>query len=370
MVQYFTLGVEEEFQIVDKQNGQLVPHIHAILDKGVPLLGEHLQTEILQSTVEVASHVCPNIAALSLDLHQLRKTLAQLVDAEGLALIGAGTNPVSHWRDQVRTCNDRYEELEEEFQDVGRSMLIFGLHVHVGIPHHELALPLINQLRTWLPHMLALSSNSPFWNGRYSGLRSYRAIVWRRLLRSGIPALFDTTSDFDRYVDHLVQTGCIDNAKRIWWDIRPHPFFGTVEFRIADMPTTLEDTIALAALSQALVMKLTWLYERKITTPVLSSVYIEENKWRAARYGLDGEYVDFVQDRRMTMRDAIHEMLDFVDDVIDDLGSRREINYLRMLLADPQGTGADRQIAVYQKTGSLQSVVRLLMQQTLQCIHF
>jgi carboxylate-amine ligase len=366
MAQRFTLGIEEEFQMVDRQTGQLASRIHTILEKGTPLLGEHIKAEMLQSTVELVTDVCPNIAVARNAVRNLRVELARLVESEGLALISAGTHPLARWQDQARTRNERYEELEEEFQDVGRSILIFGLHVHVGIDNHDISIPLMNQLRTWLPHLLALSTNSPFWAGRCSGTKSYRAIVWRRFPRSGIPDLFASTSDFDRYVDTLVRTGCIDNGKKIWWDIRPHPFFKTIEFRACDMPATMEDTLAIAALCQALVAKLAWLYQRNITTHVLPTYYIEENKWRATRYGLDAEIVDFVQGRRLGMRQSIEETLDFVDDVLDDLGSRREINYLRQLIEDPRGTGADRQIAIYQQTGDARAVISYLMEQTVQ----
>ncbi len=366
MLPRFTVGVEEEFQMVDKNTGQLASSVHAILDQGMPILGDNIKAEMLQSAVEIATNVCPNIAALRLDLKHMRTVLAQLVEAEGLALISAGTHPVARWQDQVRTRNRRYEELEEEFQDVGRSILIFGLHVHVGIEDHEHAIPLMNQLRTWLPHLLALSCNSPFWNGRYTGLRSYRSIVWKRFPRSGISPLFSSTAEFDRYVDDLVRTNCLDNGKRIWWDIRPHPFFPTIEFRICDMPATMEDSLALAALSQALVAKLTWLFKRNLTTHILPTQYIDENKWRVARYGLDAEVVDFGQQRRLSARAAIHELLDFVDDVLDDLGTRSEINYLRSFLENPAGTGADRQIAIYQETNSVHAVIHHLMQETVK----
>jgi carboxylate-amine ligase len=366
MIQRFTLGVEEEFQMVNKTTGQLTSGIHRILDRGTPLLGEQIKGEMLQSAVEIITNVCPNTTALRLDLQSLRSALAQLVEDEGMALISSGTHPMAHWRDQLRTNHPRYEELEEEFQDVGRSILIFGVHIHVGIDKHEQAIPLLNQLRTWLPHMLAISANSPFWCGRFSGLYSYRSIVWRRFPRSGIPDLFYSTADFDQYVEDLIQTRCIDNAKRVWWDIRPHPFFPTIEFRVCDMPATLDDTLALAALAQALVAKLTWLLNHNMLTPSFPSRYIEENKWRVARYGLNAEIVDFARQRTLSTRDSLHELLDFVDDVLDDLGSRREINYLRGLLDDPRGTGADRQIAVYRETNSLQAVTRFLMEQTLQ----
>lgn len=363
MAQRFTLGIEEEFQMVDRQTGQLASHIHTILEKGTPLLGDHIKAEMLQSTVELVSDVCPNIVAARNAVRNLRAELARLVESEGLALISAGTHPLARWQDQVRTRSERYEELEEEFQDVGRSILIFGLHVHVGIDNHDISIPLMNQLRTWLPHLLALSTNSPFWAGRCSGTKSYRAIVWRRFPRSGIPDLFASTGDFERYVDTLIRTGCIDNGKKIWWDIRPHPFFSTVEFRICDMPATFEDTIALTALCQALVAKLTWLHHRGMNVPTVPRPLLEENKWRAMRYGLDGEVLDFTRNRRLPMRESIREMLDFVDDVLDDLGSRREIDYLRDLLEDERGTGADRQIAVYRRTGSIREVVQYLMEQ-------
>lgn len=361
----FSLGVEEEFQMVDKHTGQLASHIHTILEKGTPLLGEKIKAEMLQSTVELITEVCPDMAALRKELRHLRTTTLQLLEAEGLALLSAGTHPNAHWQDQVRTQHPRYAELEVEYQDVGRSILIFGLHVHVGIDP-DMAIPLMNQLRTWLPHLLALSSNSPFWSGRYSGLKSYRAVVWRRFPRSGVPELFTSNSDFNNYVLDLVRTGCIDNGKRIWWDIRPHPFFPTIEFRIFDMPATIEDSLALAALCQALVAKLSWMHKRNMTTHVLPQRLIEENKWRAMRYGLDAEVVDFVQARRLTMRESISELLDFVDDVVDDLSDRREIDYIRDLLEDPRGTGADRQIAVYQETGSVHAVTQFLIQQTVE----
>lgn len=366
MTRPFTLGIEEEFQMVDKHTGQLSSNIETILEKGVPLLGESIKPEMLQSTVELVTGICPTIRAARQELHYLRTTLADIVASEGLALVSAGTHPNAHWQDQKPTRNERYQALEQEYQDVGRSILIFGLHVHVGIDDHELAIPLMNQLRTWLPHLLAISSNSPFWSDRYSGLRSYRAIVWKRFPRSGVPPLFTSSNEFDHYVEHLIKTGCIDNGKRIWWDIRPHPFFSTIEFRICDMPATLEDTLAIAALCQALVAKLTWLHRHNMTTHVLPAHLIDENKWLVARDGLDAEVVDFVQNRRLSMRESLYETLDFVDDVLDELDSRREINYLRSLLEDPRGTGADRQIAVYQETGSTLAVTHFLIQQTMQ----
>ncbi len=360
----FTLGIEEEFQMVDRHTGQLSSHILTMLEKGAEQFGDKIKAEMLQSTIELVSDICPNILAARLELQQTRAWLLKLAEQEGLALISAGTHPSSSWMEQHSTPNERYVELEEQLQDVCRSILIFGLHVHVGVENREMAVILMNQLRSWLPHLLAISTNSPFWGGRMTGIKSYRSVVWRPFPRSGIPEPYSSLSDFEHYIQSLVVAGIIDNGKKIWWDIRPHPFFDTVEFRICDMPATLEDTLAIAALCQALVAKLVWLHKRGLGMHVLPRYYVEENKWQAMRYGLDGEIIDFVQGRTLPMRDAISEMLDFVDDVLDDLGSRREINYLRMLLEDPRGTGADRQIATYRRTGSLDAVIRYLIEQT------
>ncbi len=365
MTTHFTLGIEEEFQMVDRHTGQLSPHIMAIVEKGTAIFGEQIKPEMLQPTVELISGVYPDIAAARREQQRLRARLSQLLASEGLALVSAGTHPSAHWMDQITTPYPRYAELQEEFQDVARSVLIYGLHVHVGVESNELALILMNQLRTWLPHLLAFSSNSPFWAGRMTGLKSYRTIVWRRFPRSGLPDAFPSWNAFDEYVQKLVRTGCIDNGKKIWWDIRPHPFFGTIEFRIFDMPLTLNDVMAIVALCQSLVAKYTWLYKRGIDSPVLPRYLLEENKWRSTRYGLDAEIVDFVKERNMSMRAAIHELLDAVDDVVDDLGTRQDLNYMRGLLDDPRGTGADRQIALFKETGSLAAVTQFLMQQTL-----
>ncbi len=368
MSQRFSIGIEEEFQMVDCASGQLSAHINTLMEKGVPLFGEQIKPEMLQSTVELISNVCPDIPAARREMHGLRVKLAQLLSEDNLALISAGTHPAAIWIHEMTTPHPRYLELQEEFQDVARSVLIFGLHVHVGIENKELAMTLINQLRTWLPHLLALSSNSPFWSGRLTGLKSYRAVVWKRFPRSGLPDAYATWDDFNRYVQTLINTGCIDNGKKIWWDIRPHPFFNTIEFRIFDMPATLNDVIGIAALCQALVARLSWLHQHGMAAHIFPRSLLDENKWRAMRYGLDADIVDFGANRTLSMRNAIHELLNFVDDVADDLGTHNELLYIRTLLDDPRGTGADRQIAIYQQTGSVDAVIRYLMQQTMHGI--
>jgi carboxylate-amine ligase len=365
MTARYTIGIEEEFQIVDRNTGQLSPQIIPLLKKGAPFFGEQIKPEMLQPTVELISTIYPNILVARSETQRLRAKLSSLLAEEGLALISAGTNPGAIWMDQLVTPNPRYHELLEEFQDVARSILIFGLHIHVAVENNEVAISLMNQLRTWLPHLLALSSNSPFWAGRLTGLKSYRTVVWKRFPRSGLPDTFQSWSEYEHYVQTLISTGCIDNGKKIWWDIRPHPFFGTVEFRIFDMPSTLNDVMGIAALCQSLVAKLSWLHKQGKEVPIVPRNLLEENKWRAMRYGLDAEVVDFGRGRSLSMRASIHELLDMVDDVADDLGTYSDLSYIRNLVDDTRGTGADRQIAIYQQTGSIHAVYQYLMQQTL-----
>ena len=369
MADRFTLGIEEEFQIVNRANGELCSCAQSLLEQGAPYFEEQIKPEMLQATVELISNILPDMTTARKELQTLRVLLSRLAGQQGLALISAGTHPSSSWQDQELTERERYIELEREYQDIARSILIFGLHVHVGVPNKDLSVKIMNQVRTWLPQLLAISSNSPFWDGRMTGIKSYRSVAWKQFPRSGMPDLFLTRQHFDQYVQDLVDTGCIDNGKKIWWDIRPHAFFDTIEFRICDMPSTLDDTLAIAALCQAMVAKLTQLDEQGKEVPSLRRDYIDENKWRAMRYGLDAEVIDFVKRRPISMRDSIRELLDFVDDVVDELHSRREIEYLRALMDDPRGTGADQQIAVYEQSGGdLDKVNQFLMEQTLKGI--
>lgn len=366
MAKRFMLGIEEEFQLVDTQTHKLTSRAPSMLDKNAPIFEEQIKPEMLQSVLEYVSPILPDIQAARTELHASRALLARVLQDEHLALISAGTHPSSRWQEQEPSPDERYQELVDEYQDVARSILIFGMHVHVSVASKEQAVTLMNQVRTWLPHILALSSNSPFWNGRLTGIKSYRSVVWKRFPRSGTPDVFHNLAHFDSYVNDLVEMKCIDNGKKIWWDIRPHPFFDTIEFRICDMPATIQDTLALAALCQALIAKLTQLDDRGEKVPVLARGYVDENKWRAMRFGLDAEIVDFTKRRSLSMRDSIRELLAFVDDVVDELGSRREINYIHSLLDDKRGTGADRQIAVYNETNDIDKVSAFLIEQTMQ----
>ncbi|MGA7729652.1 MAG: carboxylate-amine ligase [Chloroflexia bacterium] len=364
MQKMFTIGVEEEFQIVDPSTRDLRPHVEQMLASGDPLFTENIKREMIQSMVETVSPICESVEDARREVIKLRSGLGELAAKSGLAIVGAGAHPFSHWQSQLITEHDRYKLLEEDLQDVVRSILIFGLHVHVGIPDRDLLVEIMNEARYFLPHMLALSTNSPFWQGRVTGLKSYRTIVWQQFPRTGIPSTFNSWADFEGFVNLLIKTNCIDNGKKIWWDLRPHPYFSTLEFRVCDMPTTVNDAIMLVGLFQAIVAKLYKLRKRNIGFRLYDRALIMENKWRAARYGIDGMLIDFGKREEVPMRALAAELLEFVDDVVDDLGSRKAVEHVNTLLKI--GTGADRQLEVFRNTGDMNAVVDYLISATLE----
>ena len=315
-----------------------------------------------QSVVEVGTGICKGIKDAAAEVKQLRREMIRLAEENGLKLASAGTHPFSDWRTQEIHPDERYKNIVEDLQLVARANLIFGLHVHIGIEDRETAIQMMNHARYFLPHMLALSTNSPFWLGMDTGLKSYRGKVFDKFPRTNIPDYFQSWSEYDNFVKLLIKTNCIDNAKKIWWDIRPHPFFNTIEFRACDVQMRVEETIALAALIQATVAKLYKLYEANQGFRLYRRALIMENKWRAGRYGIDGKLIDFGKQTEVPERDLIHEYLDFVEDVIDQLDSRQELNYIHKIL--DHGTGADRQLRVFQETGDLKKVVDYIVEET------
>lgn len=364
MFDQFTLGVEEEFQIVDPRTRELRSHVSELLEEGRMLLGEQVKPEMIQSMIEVGTGVCSDVKEARTDLIRLRAVLSTMMQKQGLAIVAAGTHPFSHWQDQKVFENSRYETIIEENQIVARSLLTFGLHVHVGVPNPERAIQIMNAIRYLLPHVLALSTSSPFWLGVHTGLKSYRSEVFARFPRTGIPDYFDSYGSFERYVELLIKTGCIDDGKKIYWDVRPHPVFPTLEFRICDIPTRVDDTIAIAALFQALVAKVNKLLDRNLTFRLHHKMLIEENKWRAVRYGLDGKMIDFGKGIEVPVRNLIHELLGFVDDVLDDLRSRKEVRHVLTIL--DRGTSADDQLRVWRETENINAVVDRLIEMTME----
>jgi len=359
----FTIGIEEEYQTVDPVSRDLRSHIHAeIIEKGKLLLQERVKAEMHQSVVEVGTSVCCNIKEAKAEVKKLRHDMITLARENGLRLASAATHPFADWRAQEIYPDERYKNIVEDMQLVARANLIFGLHVHIGVEDRETAIHMMNHARYFVPHILALSTNSPFWLGMNTGLKSYRCKVFDKFPRTNIPDYFPSWGEYENFVKLLIKTGCIDNAKKIWWDIRPHPFFNTIEFRICDIPLRVDETMALAALIQATVAKLYKLYAANQGFRLYRRALIMENKWRAARYGLNGKLIDFGKQEQVPVRDLILEYLDFVDDVVGELGSREEIDYVHKILET--GSGADRQLRVYQETGDLKKVVDFIIEET------
>jgi carboxylate-amine ligase len=361
-VHRFTLGVEEEFQIVDPQSGELRSHVSELLVSSSPALGDQIKRELHQSIVEVGTRICGDVNELRDEIFRTRRELTNAAERVGLAVAAAGTHPFSRWQDQALSPGGRYDSIVEELQQLARSLLIFGLHVHVGVPDRSLMIDLMNEVRYFLPHLLALSTSSPFWMGRDTGLKSYRTTVFRRFPRTGVPDHFHSWSEYENYIQLLVDLHSIDDAKKIWWDVRPHPAFGTLEFRVCDVPTRPEAAVMLGALVQAIVVKLYRLRIRNQGFRLYRRALIEENKWRAARYGIDGKLIDFGRRAEVPMRDLAIELLEFIDDVVDELGSRSAIAYIHTVLRE--GTSADRQLAVFRETRSLEAVVQYLIHET------
>ena len=358
----FTLGVEEEFQIVDPQSGELRSHVSELLASSAPMLGDQIKREMHQSIVEVGTKICADVGELREEIYRNRRELANAAERVGLAVAAAGTHPFSRWEDQIISPGVRYDNIVEELQQLARSLLIFGLHVHVGLPDRSVMIDLMNEVRYFLPHLLALSTSSPFWMGRDTGLKSYRTTIFRRFPRTGVPDHFDSWSEYENYIQLLVDLHSIDDAKKIWWDVRPHPTFGTLEFRVCDVPTRPETAVMLGALVQAIVVKLYRLRIRNQGFRLYRRALIEENKWRAARYGLDGKLIDFGRRAEVPMRDLAVELLEFIDDVVDELGSRRAVEHVHTVLRE--GTSADQQLAVFRQTGDLKAVVQHVVRQT------
>ena len=358
----FTLGIEEEYQVIDPKTLELTSHEQKIVEEADKVMEDQVKAEMHQAVVEVGTKICEDVDDARRQVTHLRKTMCEIAQSLGYRIGAAGTHPFSAWQAQLITPHPRYDDIINELQDTARSNLIFGLHVHVGIEDRNMSLHIANSIRYFLPHIYALSTNSPFWEGRNTGFKSYRSKVFDKFPRTGIPGPFDSFAEYENFINLLVKTNCIDNAKKIWWDIRVHPFFPTIEIRICDIPLTIDETIGIAALIQALVAKLYKLRESNLNFMIYKRALINENKWRASRYGIEGKMIDFGKEKEVNTRSLIQEMLDFVDDVVDELGSRHEIEKINKILE--HGTGADRQLKVYEETDSLEKVVEYILEET------
>jgi carboxylate-amine ligase len=363
MAHRFTIGVEEEFQIIDPETLELRSHVVQLISSAAARgVGDLVKQEMHQSIVETGTKICENVSELRLEMHRTRSELVMAAESTGLRVAAAGTHPFSSWIDQVISPGERYQHIVEEMGQLARSLLIFGMHIHIAMPDKQTTIDMMNMVRYFLPHLLALSTSSPFWMGRNTGLKSFRTTVFRRFPRTGIPEVFESWSEYENFLNLLIKLNCIDSGKKIWWDVRPHPTYGTLEFRMFDTATRVEEAVAIAALTQAIVVKLHRLYTGNQSWRLYRKALIEENKWRAARYGIEGKMIDFGREAEVPMRELMLELMGLIDDVVDDLGSRSAVDYIHTILNE--GTSAERQLRVFQQTGDLKDVVRHLVMET------
>ena len=375
-----TIGIEEEYQIIDPDTRELKSFITQFMEskegamevkKGELKAG--VKPELHASMVELGTPVCADVAELKSALFAQRNSIFELAAQRGLQIAAASTHPFSHWLGQEISPYERYAKTVEDHQMIAQRMLIFGMHVHVGVEDRDFAIDCMDTVRYMLPHILALTTSSPFWAGRHTGLKSYRSVVFADLPRTGLPESFSSWAHFDRFVQRLVNTGCIMDGSKIWWDVRPHYAFPTLEFRVPDICTRAEDAVAVAALLQAIVAWLWSLRRRNMTFRSYRRDFIEENKQRALRNGLDGLMIDFGKEQEAPTRQLVRELLLLVDEQIDELGSRDEVEVIYRILEE--GTSADRQLKVYQqhggdanRTAALRAVVDHLVRESTEGI--
>lgn len=362
----FTLGVEEEYQIIHPESRELRSYVSEIIEGGKTVLRERVRPEMHQSMVEVGTAVCDDVDMVKSQLVEMRGELNRLAQRGGLRIAAASTHPFSDWKVQDIYDHHRYHNIVHDLQDIARANLVFGLHVHVGIKDKTVALALANQVRYFLPHLLALSCSSPFWMNRKSGLMSTRSQIFKRFPRTGIPDEFESPEQLENFIKFLIKTNCIDNGKKIWWDVRTHYLYDTVEIRICDMPTNMKDTVAIVALVQALMAKLYLMYRRNTAWRSYGRSLIEENKWRAIRYGTESKMIDFGMQAERPFVELVDELVEFVSEATGIFGTEQHLQHIRQIARG--GSSAHRQIEVFEKTQDLKKVVDWLMAETMDGI--
>ena len=363
----FTLGIEEEYLLIDRETLDLAAAPQELMDKCGDALGSKFSPEFMQCQVEVGTGVCATVAEARTDLAHLRRTVAEIAEGFGLAPIAVSTHPFGKWQQQSFTDRERYRALEKDLAGVARRMLIGGMHVHVGIDDDDLRIDLMRQFTYFLPHLLALSTSSPFWEGEDTGLRSYRLTVFDNLPRTGIPPQFTSFAEYQRSISTIIGTGIIEDATKIWWDLRPSDRFPTLESRICDVSPRLNDTLALAALTQSLFHMLYTLGTENKRWRIYDRFLIEENRWRALRYGTSKGLIDFGVGEVLPFEEMIEDLIDLVTPHAAALGCLDDL--LRIRDIPQSGTGAERQLATFQRERdagaetdeALRAVVRMLV---------
>src|SRR5947207_1262912 len=358
-----TIGIEEEYQIIDPATGELKSYITQILEDGKLQLREQIKAELHQSMVAVGTEVCRTPAEARAELVKLRRAVTELAGRHGLMIAAAGTHPFSNWEKQEITPFERYLGVKQDMADLAQQLLIFGTHVHVGIEDRDFLIDAMNVSRYFAPHVLCLSTSSPFWTGRNTGLKSYRSIIFRHFPRSGIPPLFQDWAEYAGMVDTMVRTRCVPDGSKIWYDVRPNWRYPTLEFRICDVCTKVDEAVCIAAIFQAIIAKLWKLRRDNLTFRLYPVALVEENKWRAVRHGLDGKLLDWGKQEEFPARQLIRELIEwFIGDVVDELGTRAEVEYAYKILEG--GSSADRQLKTFEKTGTTRAVVDQLVAET------
>jgi carboxylate-amine ligase len=367
----FTIGIEEEYHLVDKVTRNLASEPPpSMLAECQALLTEQVSPEFLKSQIEVETRICTSLAEARADLGRLRATVAAVGAKHGLAPIAAATHPFARWAEQKHTDRQLYDTLARDLGGVARRLVICGLHVHVGIADDDLRIDLMNQVSYFLPHLLALSTSSPFWQGEDSGLKSYRLSVFHALPRTGLPERFESHGEYQRMVRRMIEAGLIDDATKLWWDVRPSARYPTLELRITDICTRLDDSIAIAALYACVLSMLHRLKGQNQRWRIYANSLIEENRWLAQRYGVEGELVDFGKGVRVPFADLLEELIELVRVDAERLGCLREIELAREIVR--RGTSAERQIAVFEQAvhqgaerdQALRAVVDMLIAET------
>lgn len=355
-----TLGVEEEYQIIDPATGDLDSYVQELLEQGRHILPEgQLKPEFMQSQIEVGSRVCKDIKEVRYELQRLRKTVSDLAVNNNLRIAAASTHPFASWETQEVTAGTRYKQLLDQMQAVSQQLLIFGFHIHIGFEEmqvsNDVKIEIMSQLRYFLPHILALSTSSPFWQGRKTGLKSYRSVIFEMLPRTGMAPRLDSYGSYQNLVNLLGKVGAIPvdddsgsaDATKIWWDIRPHPKFGTLEVRIADICTRVEEAVCIAAIIQSVVALLFKLRRSNQSWKIYPSSLINENKWRAMRYGITGKLIDFGKEAEVPMEFLAIELMELLEESAKEQGCWDEVAYIETILRE--GTSADRQLRVFEQ---------------------
>ena len=370
---FFSIGLEEEYLIVNKHDGELIidPPKNLMRDCKKKLK-QQVKPEFLKSQIEVRTKVCNTIKDLKKNLIFLRKNISEILNQYDLAPIAVSIHPFSRWEQQKHTEKRRYSALAEDFQIVGRRLVISGMHIHVGIPDNEMRIDLMNQVAYFLPHLLALSTSSPFWKGELTGLKSYRVSIFDELPRTGLPEQFDSYNEYRRHLKILLNSGLLEDPSKIWWDLRPNVKFPTLEMRICDTCTSLKDSISIAALYLCIIHMVHRLRRENQKWRVYSKMLINENRWRAQRYGMEKGLVDFGKSKLVPYKHLIDELIELVKEDASELGCIQEVQNIKNIYK--AGTSADKQIKIFKneikKSGdtklALENVVKFLIKDTVK----